>query len=164
MSSNEVPTCFYHGAGEEVKIAHEAKDMCQGRAENMKQKLKIRIKWLRVAPWERSEADSVPEKDGVYELVVKQASDGNYERRYVGQAADLRERFLRHLAPSEQNECIKAYLAKYACAFDYALVGTRDDRLDAERALYFKHRSAYRCNVEVPPGSGRGYDVEVIEE
>ena len=114
-------------------------------------------------PWVASNEAKVPQLPGVYELLVKQA-DGKYLRRYIGQGDSLRERFERHLSPSEPNVCIKERLAKCMCAFDYAIITDRADRLDAERALYVRYRSQAECNHVPPPGSGRPYDVEIIEE
>lgn len=128
-----------------------------------KRKIKITIKWSSIIPWEAPNDEKVPELPGVYELLVKQKS-GNYLRRYVGQGDNVRERFQRHLSPKEENECIRERLAKYACGFDYAVIRDRDDRLDAERALYDKYRRQAHCNQVRPPGSGRDDDVEIVEE
>ena len=128
-----------------------------------KKKIKISIKWSSIIPWEEPNDEKVPELPGVYELLVKQ-KNGKYPRRYVGQGEDVRERFQAHLSPKEPNECISDHLAKHVCGFDYAVIRDRDDRLDAERALYDKYRSQLHCNQVPPPGSGRGYDVEIVEE
>jgi excinuclease UvrABC nuclease subunit len=114
-------------------------------------------------PWVAGNETKVPELPGVYELLVKQ-EDGKYLRRYIGQGDSLRERFQRHLSPLEPNACIRERLAKYVCAFDYAVVSDRDDRLDAEKALYERYRSQAHCNHVPPSGSGRPYDVEIVEE
>jgi hypothetical protein len=128
-----------------------------------KKKIKIVIKWSSIIPWEASNDEKVSELPGVYELLVKQKS-GNYLRRYIGQGDSLRERFQRHLSPQEPNECVREHLAKHVCGFDYAVIRDRDDRLDAERALYDKYRRQAHCNRVAPPGSGRDHDVEIVEE
>lgn len=126
-------------------------------------KIKIVVKWSPIIRWQVANDGKVPELAGVYELLVKQ-KDGKYLRRYIGQGDNLRERFQRHLSPSEPNDCIRDRLANYVCGFDYAVIAHRDERLDAERALYDKYRSQLHCNELRPPGSGKGYDVEIVEE
>jgi hypothetical protein len=128
-----------------------------------KKKIKIVIKWSPIVRWQASNDGKVPEVPGVYELLVKQ-NDDKYARRYVGQGDDLRERFQAHLSPEEENECIRERLAKYVCGFDYAVIAHRDERLDAERALYDKYRTHLHCNKVRPSGSGKDYDVEIVEE
>ena len=128
-----------------------------------KRKIRITIKWSAIIRWEAPNDGLIPERAGVYELLVKQ-NDGNYLRRYIGQGDNLRDCFQRHLSPKEPNECIREHLAKHLCGFDYALIADRGDRLDAEMALYDKYQQQAHCNRVRPPGSGRGYDVEIVEE
>lgn len=94
-------------------------------------------------------------------MLVTQHSDGKYYRDYVGQTDDLHERFLGHLSPFEPNLCVKRKLRDEVSYFRYALVTSKDDRLDAEQTLYDRYRPT--CNEERPPGSGRGYEVELDE-
>lgn len=135
----------------------------EGKKMVYSRKIKIVVKWSSIIRWQAANEGKVPEVPGVYELLVKQKDD-KYARRYVGQGEDLRERFQAHLSPKEENECIRERLAKYACGFDYAVIADRDERVDAERALYDKYRSQLHCNQVPPPGSGKGYDVEIVEE
>lgn len=126
-------------------------------------KHRIVLKWSKIISYNSDSADEVSEDAGVYELLVKQQDD-KYKRRYIGQADDLHKRFLEHLSPDEENSCIKKKLKEYACGFDYALLSTVADRKDAEQALYDKYESEATCNQVRPEGSGRGYDIELIEE
>jgi len=112
----------------------------------------------------KNNAELIPEKTGIYELLVKQTDD-KYLRRYIGRVDDsLRQRFTDHLSDQEKNTCIKEKLQKYMCKFDYALVLLKDDRADAEQALYDKYNKQTTCNKVRPDGSGRGYDIELIEQ
>lgn len=119
----------------------------------------IHIYWSRVILYTEENAQVIPEKSGVYEILVKGA-DG-YMRRYVGQADNLNIRYLQHLSSEEENPKIREGVRNNTCGFDYALVDDEDDRKDAEKALYEKYD--YIWNDKEPEGSGRNLDIEVIE-
>ena len=103
----------------------------------------------------------LPAYGGVYELLVLQ-QDRTWQRRYVGQGSDIKERFESHLSPSEPNLCLRGYLrGSCACKFRYALVASSAERADAERALW--DRWVHKCNQVRPAGSGRGYHIELVE-
>lgn len=123
---------------------------------------KVKLEWSKIIKYDRANYEIVPEIAGVYEILVKQ-NTGGYKRRYIGQADNLRKRFLEHLSEEEPNECIKKYLKNYICGFDYALVFDENDRKDAEQALFIKYQEEARCNVRSPEGSGRVYNI-VLEE
>lgn len=95
-------------------------------------------------------------------MLLKQ-KDGTWRRRYVGNGSSLKERFEAHPLPSESNSCLREYFSgKFTVWFRYALIPSLDDRSDAEQGLWDKYR--HSCNQVRPAGSGRGYDVDVIEE
>ena len=120
------------------------------------------MSWSSPTAWVRGNSDGLPERGGVYELLVKQ-TDGSGKRGYVGKGADTKERFQTHLLASESNGCLRDYLSgRYTVWFRYALFASPDDRADAEQALWDKHR--HKCNEVRPAGSGRGYGVEIVEE
>jgi len=127
----------------------------------LKQKITIRLSWSAARSWEQGNSAGLPERGGVYELRVLQ-QDQTWRRRYVGQGSDIKERFETHLAASEPNACLRGYLQSNACRFRYALVSSADDRADAEQALWDKWH--HKCNQVRPVGSGRGYDVDIVEE
>lgn len=125
---------------------------------------RIVLSWSSLISYVEGNSEKVPESAGVYELLVMQ-KDNKYLRRYIGRADDsLRQRFLDHLSDEEENECIKERLQKYTCGFDYALVSSADDRADAEQALYDKYSGQAICNQIRPSGSGRGNNIELIEQ
>jgi len=127
-----------------------------------KQKIKILVAWAKPRAWKKGNEMGLPTSGGVYELLVLQ-SDRTWQRRYVGQGADTRERFLAHLSQSEPNACLKGYLrGTYEVAFRYALIPSAADRADAEQALWDKWH--HKCNQARPAGSGRGYDIDLVEE
>lgn len=125
-----------------------------------RKKITLILRWSVRIRWTTENAASIPQQAGVYVLVTKHADD-KYYRDYVGQSSDLRERFLGHLAPSEPNACIRRKLQHEVAYFRYALLASQNDRLDAEQALYDLYSPT--CNAGRPPGSGRGYDVELDE-
>ncbi len=127
-------------------------------------KRQIVLSWSSIIPYAEGNADKIPESSGVYELLVKQAN-GKYLRRYVGKAdKSLRQRFLDHLSDAEENECIKTRLQKNVCGFDYARLSSEDDIADAEQALYDKYSGETTCNQVRPEGSGRGDNIELVEQ
>lgn len=125
-----------------------------------RKKIKILLQWSGRIRWTAENASFIPQKAGVYALITKHA-DGTHYRDYVGQSSDLHQRFLDHLSPSEPNACVRRKLRNEVAYFRYALVASRDDRLDAEQALYDSYSPS--CNEERPAGSGRGYEVELDE-
>lgn len=125
-----------------------------------KKKVTIVLQWSRRIRWVGENATVIPLKADVYALITKHA-DGKYYRDYVGQSENLVHRFLDHLSPSEPNACVRRKLRNEVAYFRYALVASRDDRLDAEQALYDSYSPM--CNEKRPPGSGRGYDIELDE-
>lgn len=139
-----------------------AADAAGEQTRMLKQKITIRLSWSASRNWEQGNSAGLPERGGVYELLVLQ-QDQTWRRRYVGKGADIKERFETHLLASEPNSCLRAYLrGDYACRFRYALVASADDRADAEQALWDKWH--HKCNQVRPAGSARGYDVDLIEE
>ena len=65
-------------------------------------------------------------------------------RVYVGRAKKLRERYLEHFSPNEQNTCLKRNLAKKGCYYKYALLSGEDNRIAAESHLL--EEGTYECN------------------
>jgi hypothetical protein len=125
-----------------------------------KRKITIVLQWSRRIRWVGENATAIPLRAGVYALVTGHA-DGEYYRDYVGESEDLRQRFVDHLSPFEPNECIRRRLRDEVAYFRYALVSSTNDRRDAEQGLYDSY--APTCNKQRPPGSGRGYEVELDE-
>jgi excinuclease UvrABC nuclease subunit len=125
-----------------------------------RKKITIVLQWSERIRWKAENAHLIPVKGGVYVLVT-QRTDGKYYRDYVGQSSDLRDRFVAHLSASESNACIRRKLRDEVAYFRYALLPSEADRLDAEQALYDTYNPT--CNQARPPGSGRGYDVELDE-
>lgn len=124
-----------------------------------RKKITITLRWSARIPWEQAEAYRIPAKAGVYVLVEKRGQD--YYREYVGQGVDVHERFVTHLEDDEPNKCLKDKI-KAGGYFRWAEVTSRDDRLDAERAIYLKYSPG--CNQVTPPGSGRDVEVELDEQ
>lgn len=128
----------------------------------LKQKIRIRVPWSSWRAWRSGNSADLPERGGVYELLVKQ-TDGTWLRRYVGKGASIKERFGAHLLPSESNACLRRHLSgKLTVQFRYALIPSPADRADAEQALWDRYQ--HNCNQVRPAGSGRGFDVEIVEE
>lgn len=86
---------------------------------------------------------------GVYRLSYK-ADDGNYYVFYIGKAEDVKKRLLEHLSPSEQNVCIKNYLATKECFFRYAKITEAYIRDAAEKQMYKQYEPT--CNDREPEG------------
>ncbi len=91
-------------------------------------------------------ADNLP---GIYRFSYK-ADDGNYYVFYVGKAEDIKKRLTKHLSPSEQNICIKNYLATKKCFFRYAKITKDYIRDAAERQMYKRYEP--NCNDKEPDG------------
>lgn len=121
----------------------------------------IDVYWSKIIKYLEENAEDVPEKTGVYEILVKLKDKNEYKRKYIGRAANLHRRYLEHLSDEEENENIHDGVRDYICGFDYALIGNEPDRKDAEKGLYEKHD--YPWNEVPPEGSGRDLDIEVIE-
>lgn len=127
-------------------------------------KVTIQLKWSKMIPWEAKYSENVPQESGVYEILVKQSTE-EYARRYIGEAENLRDRFGQWLQANGENECVESHLGKHICRFDFALVGNKNDRKDAELALYLKYgEKEYKCNQEEPKGSGLQREVVIVEE
>ena len=92
----------------------------------------------------------VPRSAGVYLLWVQLKND-KWRCFYAGQADDLERRVLRHLADSEENECIKKHVSAYVCGFEYAEIGRQSDRDGIEKYLYDHYRP--ECNQNNPGGT-----------
>lgn len=120
----------------------------------------IDVYWNGVIKYIEENGDDIPEKPGVYEILVK-TDDGKHNRKYIGQSDDLNDRFFSHQSDQEENEHIKNGLKKYYCGFDYALLDSEEDRKDAEQKIYDKY--GHPWNKQRPEGSGRDFDIEVIE-
>jgi excinuclease UvrABC nuclease subunit len=90
-----------------------------------------------------------PESSGVYILLVRKES-GKCKRYYIGQAKNLKERLLDHLAATEENECIKNKVKDKVVGFRFAKVGRQSERDGIEKFLYDKIDP--KCNKEDPGG------------
>ena len=122
---------------------------------------KIHLKWSAFIGYEKWDSEKVPESKGVYKYFVR-LEKGGRKIIYVGEADNLRERAVQHLAKSEKNKCLKEKLDKIKWDFRYALLSLKADRQDAEQALYDKHKP--KCNTIRPSGSGRKLQIEIEEE
>ncbi len=126
-----------------------------------KEKHTIHVYWKGVRRYTEENGEKIPEKAGVYEILVELEDKNKYRRKYIGQAEDLHKRYLEHLSDDEENENIYNGVRKYVCGFDYALIESMSDRKDAEKELYKKYN--YPWNKVEPEGSGKDLDIEVIE-
>lgn len=122
---------------------------------------KIHLKWSGFIGYEEWDSNKVPESAGVYEYFTR-LKDGGRKIVYVGEADNLKERSVKHLAETEPNECFKEKLEKIKWDFRYALLSLEADRQDAEQALYDKYKP--ECNKIRPSGSGRNLQIEIEEE
>lgn len=95
----------------------------------------------------RELSDDMP---GVYRFSYK-AEDGNYYVFYVGQAENIKRRLSEHLSSSEQNVCVKNYLATKECFFRYAKITKGYIRDATERQMYKQYEPS--CNDKEPAGS-----------
>jgi len=122
---------------------------------------RIVIKWSKSIKCMQDNQDKIPEVTGVYEFLLRSSEKTWWI--YVGKAENLRERFLQHLQEEEPNECLKKNLKSYPniSCFRFASVSSKADREDAEQVLYDKHK--YECNEKRPEGSGRGYEISLVE-
>jgi hypothetical protein len=89
-----------------------------------------------------------PHHSGIYFLWVR-LQDMKWRCFYVGQALDLEDRLLAHLAPAEPNDCLKLNVSRYVCGFEYAVVALPIDRAGIEKFLYDYYQP--KCN-QVDPG------------
>jgi len=90
--------------------------------------------------------DALP---GVYRLSY-QAEDGNYYVFYVGKAEDIKKRLLEHLSSTENNVCVRNYLATKNCFFRYAKITKSYIRDATERQMYKQYEPS--CNEKEPEG------------
>lgn len=68
---------------------------------------------------------------------------------YVGKGK-IKDRLLKHLLESEDNDCLKATIKSYTCFFRYSII-TRDEvRKAAERKMYKVYQPS--CNLIEPEG------------
>ena len=127
----------------------------------IKEKHTIHVYWKGVKRYTDENGEDTPDKAGVYEILTKRKDEDRYDRKYIGQAVDLRARYFDHLSNEEENENIHEGVRKWVCGFDHALLDLEADRKDAEQAIYDKHKHPW--NKERPEGSGRSSDIEVVE-
>lgn len=110
---------------------------------------KVQLDWSSVHEYTESNVVRyTPKEGGVYRLSYQSGDKRPFF--YVGQASDLEERLLQHLAVTEPDACIKRHLRKYRCYFRYAKVANIAHRNGAERALYDRYKPT--CNDVAPPG------------
>ncbi len=91
---------------------------------------------LRHAYTEEEVKRYAPVSGGVYRLYESREMNTPF---YVGKSDNLERRLLEHLSPSEPDECIKRYLRRDTCCFDYAKVDLEFemDRVEEEQIARF---------------------------
>jgi len=108
------------------------------------------LTWTKLAELSDNSAKNIADNlQGVYRFSYK-ATDGNYYVFYIGKADDIKKRLLEHLSPSEQNVCIKNYLATKECFFRYAKITKDYIREAAEKQMYKQYEPS--CNDKEPDG------------
>jgi len=103
------------------------------------------LKWSEDVRCKDSNSKDIPESAGVYKISV-QLKNGKLRSIYVGQADNLKARFLQHLSTSEANPCIKKNVSDFVCYFRYTLVPRQEDRNAIEKHLL--KRFSYECNQQ----------------
>ena len=108
----------------------------------------LKLEWKECKP--ETEFKNVSEKAGVYIISTKQAVDGQYEVKYVGQASNLKERAQQHWSKNEQNTELKNHIANgYAMKFSYAELASQYERDGVELFLFKYFNPVY--NKCTPP-------------
>jgi hypothetical protein len=88
----------------------------------------------------------------VYKIGIVQEG-GRLKVRYIGQTNDLQRALKEHLDfDSEQNECLRSRLEKYAARFAFAEISGQKGRDGAERALYYHYRPVCNDEDSIPTG------------
>jgi excinuclease UvrABC nuclease subunit len=94
----------------------------------------------------------VPEKAGVYIISTSQEVDHSFVVKYVGQAANLRERTNEHWSKKEPNKELKEHIAeKYIMKFNYSEIESKSDRDGME--LYIRELYDPPFNHNRPAGT-----------
>jgi len=93
-----------------------------------------------------------PARSGVYKIGIVQEG-GRLKVRYIGQTNDLQRALKEHLDfDSEQKECLRSRLEKYAARFAFAEISGQKGRDGAERALYYHYRPVCNDEDSIPTG------------
>lgn len=109
-----------------------------------------KLTWTKLTGLKESSVKALPgDLPGVYRLSYE-SEDGNYYVFYVGKAENIKGRLLEHLSSSEENVCIRNYLATKNCFFRYAKITKSYIRDAAERQMYKQYESS--CNENEPEG------------
>ena len=108
----------------------------------------MRLDWYKLEPY-RKYVEKAPDANGVYALCTLQ-DNNKYKVRYVGQG-NLADRLKYHLSDQEENESLKAHIAKgYTMKAVYARVSKKSERYGIELFLYNYFEPKYNRNA--PPG------------
>jgi len=90
---------------------------------------------------------NTPNSAGVY-IIRVMLTNGDWQRIYVGQAKNLRERLLDHLQDSEPNKCLRDHVKQYKLYYAWIEISRQDDRNREEAAKINKYNP--ECNKQKP--------------
>lgn len=106
------------------------------------------LSWSKLISFNSANVNILDENiEGVYRL-SRQEGDKIFVF-YVGKGK-IKERLLKHLSDSEDNDCLNATIKSYNCFFRYSII-TRDEvRKAAEKKMYKVYQPL--CNLIEPEG------------
>lgn len=108
------------------------------------------LTWTKLKELSNSNVNAITNNiAGVYRFSYL-SDEGSYYIFYVGKTEDIKNRLLNHLLSSEENFCIKNYLASKRCFFRYAMITKAYIRDAAEKQMYKQYEPS--CNEKEPEG------------
>ncbi len=94
-------------------------------------------------PYTYINKENVTSLPGVYVI-----TDSFCNVKYIGQANDLKRRFVEHLSSNEPNTDLKRFLANNpGNLFHYCVINNQFERNIAERELYFKYLPPFNSQI-----------------
>lgn len=107
------------------------------------------LSWSKLAPFDPTNVNILDSSiEGVYRI-SKQEGDKIFVF-YVGKGK-IKDRLLKHLSESEDNDCLRATIKSHTCFFKYSIITREDVRKAAERKMYKVYQPS--CNFIEPDGS-----------
>ena len=104
----------------------------------------IAVHWSKPAPYDGADASPIPERPGVYEILVE--DDTGIDRVFMGETSDLRRAFIAHLAGRTSSVNLRARMGMGPSYFRYWMSDAPAERAEVAAALDDKYD--YECGTD----------------
>lgn len=108
----------------------------------------ITVYWSRPAPYAGADASPIPERPGVYEILVE--DERIMDRVFMGETSDLRRAFIAHLGGRTSSVNLRHRMSSGEPYFRYWLSDNTAERCEVAAALHDKHD--YECGTDYHDG------------